>query len=201
MPGLYDIRYCGRELRTVRAEGDAPRIRGYAALFNQPAEIYPGPWGWSEEILPGAFDDVLANDVRALFNHDANLVLGRTAANTLMLGVDAVGLWYEITPPDTQFARDLLASIDRGDVSQSSFQFSIAEQRWVEKKDAPDLRQIVKLDTLYDVSPVTFPAYPDTTVSSRSMEAFQAFKREAAAGGAAGQARRARTIQIYQHEV
>lgn len=161
-----------------RAEGDAEAfvVEGYAALFNSPTGIY----SWmEEEIMPGAFDEVLQDDVRCLFNHDPNQLLGRTAAKTLEIWVDEKGLKYRYTSPDRQYAKDLADCIRTGDVSQSSFAFTIKTANWIEREGLPDLRQITKIAKLYDVSPVTYPAYADTTVAQRSHDAFVAEKREA----------------------
>lgn len=155
----------------MRGEGDAktPCIRGYAALFNS---LSLNLGGFREQLLPGAFDGVLEDDVRALYNHDANQVLGRTKASTLKIGVDSRGLWYEIDVPDTTAARDLMVSIKRGDVSQSSFGFSVAPggADWSEDDTLGTIRSIAKVGKLYDVSPVTYPAYPDTEAACRSLE-------------------------------
>jgi hypothetical protein len=153
------------EMRTA-LNGDGNRmIVGYAARFNSETELSKGLY---EKILPGAFDGVLDQDVRALFNHDPNIILGRTKSGTLKLSVDENGLKYEITPPDTGVARDLLESIARGDVSQSSFGFRVKEDSWTERSDGTFARSIRKVDTLYDISPVTYPAYQDTEVALRS---------------------------------
>jgi len=151
-----------------RAEGDdPPKIIGHAALFNSLSEeIY----GFREQIAPGAFKNaVKEDDVRALFNHDPNIVLGRTGPGTLRLSEDSKGLAIEIDPPDTQQARDLMVSIERGDVSQMSFGFRVTSEEW-EFKDGkePDIRTLTEVQ-LFDVSPVTFPAYTDTDVSLRAM--------------------------------
>src|SRR5690606_29136668 len=106
-----------------------PVISGHAAVFDTLSEPM---WGFREKIAPGAFDDVLEDDVRALFNHDPNFILGRTRSGTLKIAVDMRGLQYEIDPPDTQPARDLIVSMERGDVSQSSFAFIVAEDDWDE---------------------------------------------------------------------
>jgi len=163
-------------------------LLGYAAKFDVMSENLGG---FREQIAPGAFTDVLNNDVRALFNHDVNHVLGRTKACTLRIAQDDVGLYYEVDLPDTQAARDLVTSIDRGDVSQSSFAFRVAPNgdNWHENDDGIIVRTITKVSRLYDVSPVTYPAYPDATVGKRSMAAWKA-RREATAG-ATDQARRA----------
>lgn len=151
---------------------EIPTIRGYAAVFNS---VSQNLGGFREQIMPGAFDDVLVDDVRALFNHDPNHVLGRTVAGTMRLGIDAKGLYYEVDLPDTQTARDLLISVKRGDVTQSSFAFSVAPggAEWTEDDTVGTLRSVTKVARLYDVSPVTYPAYADATVASRSLEEFK----------------------------
>lgn len=147
-------------------------IRGYAAVFGK----YSNNLGGFREIIqPGAFSDVLENDVRALFNHDPNHVLGRTLSGTLRVFQDDVGLGYEVDLPDTQTARDLAVSIERGDVSQSSFAFTIAQggASWGEDDEVGYTRTISKVARLYDVSPVTYPAYPDASVAARSLEEYR----------------------------
>lgn len=163
----------GIEVR--RASRDAAQvltIRGYAAKFGVLSENLGG---FREQIEPGAFADILGDDVRALFNHDANHVLGRTASGTLRLWQDETGLGYEVDLPDTQAARDLAVSIERGDVSQSSFAFRLAPNgdRWDENEDGVVIRTISRFGRLYDVSPVTYPAYPDATIGMRSLQAWQ----------------------------
>ena len=124
---------------------------------------------------------MLLDDVRALFNHDANAILARSknGIGSLSLGVDSVGLWYEFEAPDTQHGRDLMTSLKRGDVDQSSFSFTVGKdgQEWNETRDGdgPTIftRTIKKVSRLYDVSPVTYPAYPDATVALRSLQDFQ----------------------------
>ena len=156
----------------TRAEDGGPvRLSGYAAVFGVDAEI---AGMFVERIAPGAFSRaVVADDVRALFNHDANFVLGRTTSGTLALSEDATGLRYDVTPPDTTWARDLMVSVARGDISQSSFAFSVEADSWDYPKNALPVRTI-KAAKLYDVSPVTYPAYAETTVSARSLEAAKA---------------------------
>ena len=162
------------ERRAIAAEfrvegGEKPKIIGYAAKFDTLSEEI---WGFREKIAPGAFKDAIgASDVRALFNHDPNIVLGRNKAGTLTLVEDEIGLRYEITPPDTQTAKDILESIKRGDVNQSSFAFSMRNggvAQWEDKPDGTSIRTIIKVAELFDVSPVTYPAYPDTESGVRS---------------------------------
>lgn len=145
----------------IRAMGKKEmKVSGYAALFNEPSEDLGG---FTEVIHPGAFDAALANsDVRALLNHDPNLLLGRVSSGTLRLSTDNRGLKYEIDLPDTAIARDLRVSIDRGDLTQSSFAFTIARQEWETMPDGSILQHIYEVDKLFDVSPVTYPAYANT---------------------------------------
>lgn len=151
----------------MRAAGDEkPQISGYAAVFNQETKI--GSY-FTEIIKPGAFTRALQEkqDVRALINHDSNLVLGRTKSKTLRLVEDDKGLRYEIDPPNTTIANDLRESIIRGDIDQSSFAFVAVKQVWREEGEQL-IREIVDVD-LYDVSAVTYPAYDATSVSARSL--------------------------------
>jgi HK97 family phage prohead protease len=162
----------GIEIRKGNA-GDVQTLRGYAAKFGVLSEPM---WGFREKIASGAFDSVMEDDVRALFNHDPNHVLGRSNSGTLRLQQDEMGLQYEVDLPDTQAARDLMVSIKRGDVSQSSFAFTVAQDDWTESDDGLVTRTILAFKRLYDVSPVTYPAYPDATVGVRSLEAWKSAK-------------------------
>ncbi len=150
----------------VREESDEKKkIAGYAALFDNPA---PETWGFIEKIEPGAFTGAIQeSDTRALINHDPNLILGRSKAGTLTREEDEKGLFYEIDPPDTTYAQDLMESMRRGDIDQSSFQFTVEKEEWDESGEVP-VRTIVKVGELRDVSPVTFPWYPDTESGLRS---------------------------------
>jgi hypothetical protein len=151
----------------LREAGENKRtIRGYAALFENDSEDFGY---FVERIAPGAFDDVLKDDVVALFNHDPNLPLARTGAG-LQIGVDKKGLWYEFDAPETTIGNDLLVNIRQRIVRQSSFAFTVADQAWLEEEGKKTVRLINKLKRLYDVSPVTYPAYADTTVAIRSFE-------------------------------
>lgn len=159
-----------QELRVLRAEGAPPRIAGHAAVFNTLSEDL---WGFREQIAPGAFAKSLGkDDIRALWNHDPNIVLGRNRSGTLSLAEDERGLAIEIVTPDTQLVRDMVLSpIERGDVSQMSFGFRTISDEW-RMQDGMPLRTLLEVD-LFDVSPVTFPAYPDTDVAVRSLEAWR----------------------------
>jgi HK97 family phage prohead protease len=156
------------ELRTAtpEAEGESrPHIVGHAAVFNSLSEML---WGFRETIAPGAFRDAIAkSDVRALVNHEPSFVLGRKKNGTLTLWEDERGLAIDIDPPETQWADDLLVSIGRGDIDQMSFGFTVAEDSW-DTVDGETRRTIIRVDELFDVSPVTFPAYPETDTALRA---------------------------------
>lgn len=148
----------------VRSKAGKVSIEGHAALFNS---LSQNLGGFVESIRPGAFSKTIQEaDVRALFNHNENYVLGRNRSGTLELSEDNTGLYYRITPPDTTYARDLLAVLERGDVSQSSFAFFVVpdQEDWdFTEQDFPV--RVLKEVKLVDVSPVTYPAYIDTDSS------------------------------------
>lgn len=165
------------ELRVKRVEGEPTKIEGYAAIFNSLSDDLGF---FREKISRGAFTNALkTSDVRALFNHDPNFILGRQSAGTLELKEDKKGLWMSATPPDTQQARDLMVSIERGDITQQSFAFTVQEDSWKqpEANGDPEIRTIIEVKEIFDVSPVVYPAYPDTDVAIRSKEQFNAANR------------------------
>lgn len=158
-------------------EGESPMMRGHAAVFDSPSELLGGCF--REIIKPGAFADAIkSSDVRALFNHEPDNILGRTSAGTLRVAEDATGLAIEIDPPDTCCGRDLQVSMKRGDIKEMSFGFTVAEggDEWARDPNETGnwTRTISKIERLYDVSPVTFPAYPETGCAMRSLEKIQA---------------------------
>jgi len=163
-------------LQVAERSGAAPKTRGLAAVYNSKSKDLGG---FREIIEPGAFDHLLARkrqDVVALWNHESGSLLGRTISGTLRLWSDDKGLRYEIDPPDTTLARDLLTLVRRGDISGSSFAFTVNEgdERYVQEEDGSTTRYIRKASNLYDVSLVTQPAYEATAVSVRSFQAWQA---------------------------
>lgn len=177
----------------LRAEGgEKRRIVGHASVFNRWTTLYEGPsYVWREVVRPGAYKNALSErqDVRALWNHDANYVLGRTTSGTLSLSEDDIGLLSDIDPPDTQFARDLALLIARGDVSQMSFAFTLRRgessssvkdgvavtedggERVTIRQEGNRIieeRELLNMN-LFDVSPVTYPAYEQTDVGLRKV--------------------------------
>lgn len=171
--------YMGEVRAEIGEENQATHIIGLGSVFDSRSELM---YGFKEIIKPGAFDDVLNDDVRGLFNHDPNYILGRTTAGTLSLSVNERGLVYDITAPGTQTIRDLvLAPMQRGDINQSSFAFRVARdgEDWYQDDEGVIIREIHKFSRLFDVSPVTYPAYQDAGAAVRSMEAW----KEARNGG------------------
>ena len=162
-------------LRAHSGDGPSrpPRITGYSAVFynsKDPGTEYPLWTGAVERVMPGAFDRSLKekDDVRALFNHVPSQILGRSTAGTLDLSVDKRGYRYGLDAPDTQVARDLVASIERGDVDGSSFGFKVRSVRW-DFTDDLEIRNLLDVE-VFDVGPVTFPAYEATEVDVRGLE-------------------------------
>ena len=152
------------ELRTseVRAAGDDSLvIEGYASNFDVKYDL----GYFKESVARGAFDSVMEDDVRFLVNH-TGAPLARTTNGTLELSVDEKGLKYRAALADTQDGRDLYKLIKRGDISQSSFAFTIDEDTWSEDRST---RTITKVGRLLDVSGVTYPASPTASVYARNM--------------------------------
>lgn len=170
----------GKEVRTVtfhverRDDDAAGKLIGHAAVFDEETDI---AGLFIERVARGSFtESIKTDDIRALFNHDPNFVLGRNKAGTLRLKEDDTGLAMELDPPDTQIARDLMVSIKRGDVDQMSFAFQVLHDEWESGEDGkPDVRTLRKV-RLFDVSPVTFPAYEGTDIAVRSMDSWKTSK-------------------------
>ena len=166
-PGL-----CRRGLRVLErgdSEEQVPEITGYGAVFYQSEDRGTEYQLWDdvyERIMPGAFAHIGDSDVRSFFNHNPDVVLGRTVAGTLTLSVDAVGLRYAVTPPDS--AQNVVESVKRGDVDGSSFMFVPTETTWrdeAHEERTITIREINRVELL-EVGPVTFPAYEATSARS-----------------------------------
>lgn len=160
----------GLEYRS--AEGEKPGLVGYAIVYNVLSDDLGG---FRERIAPGAFDGAIDSnpDVRALINHNPTLVLGRTTAGTLKLVKDERGVKVHIDPPDTSYARDLQVSVARRDVSQMSFGFRVEKDVWGEEiidGRRTVVRTVQTARSLFDVSVVTYPAYPDSSVAVRGLQ-------------------------------
>lgn len=164
----------GRQYRYIEtrmeSSPEAHKLEGYFAVFGSEYEMWPG---YRERIDPHAFDETLqsdSGDIRCLWNHNADIVLGRTGNGTLRLRVDERGLFGEVDlNKNDSDAMNAKARIERGDVSQCSFGFEIEEQDIEEREDGVTF--IIRKAKLWEVSPVTFPAYQETSVSARKAEA------------------------------
>jgi len=166
---IYNI-----ETRIDSTDDGKEMVVGHASMYNTRSEFM----GFYETIEEGAFTDELINssDVRALINHDQNLILARNTSGTLKLEADDQGLRYEFEMPETSYGKDLAVSMKRGDITQSSFAFTVEEDDWTTDDNGNDLRTIKKIKRLYDVSPVTYPAYQDAndlTIAQRGLAEYK----------------------------
>lgn len=181
-------RFCKvEEFRANTNKDGTVTLEGLAAVFNAESNNL----GWfTEIILPSAFDNILgSSDCRSLFNHDPNLILGRESAGTLRLEKRDNGLWMSVDLPGTQYAKDLAVSVGRGDIREQSFCFIVKTDAWSYDRDTgQETRTIVDVRELIDVSPVTFPAYDDTTVAKRSLERFKSAENSGDDNGPANRA-------------
>lgn len=156
----------GLEIR--RKEGKPVTICGYAVVFEKLSQLIAGVF--REKVRAGAFTTSLEkNNIRALWNHNSDMVLGSTKAGTLRLEQDDRGLRFEIDAPDTQAGRDAVTTIERGDVDGMSLGFNVRAQEWDETDPKNVVRTLIDVD-LREISPTPFPAYPQTKVSVRSVE-------------------------------
>lgn len=163
-----------RNIGEIRANAESRNVDGYALVFNSLSEDLGG---FREQILPEAADGVIEkSDVMALLNHDNSrgiLARSRYGNGTLTLEVDEKGLRYTFDAPHTALGDECLEYLRRGDINQSSFAFTVAEDSWEKQGDGTYIRTIKRFERLYDVSPVFTPAYAETSVSCRSFEAFK----------------------------
>ena len=177
-------RYFNVELRAEEGK-DNVTVTGHGAVFNQEANI-----GWFyERVQPGAFDEAIkSSDIRALKNHDPNFVLGRTKSNTLRVGTDNEGLTYSYDSPDTSYAKDLIISMRRGDIDQSSYAFTLKRKdedgengdKWEEDENGKVVRTILPngVKRLYDVSVVTYPAFEGAGAKIQNSEARSSYEAQ-----------------------
>jgi len=151
------------ETRVEHVDGGKHIVRGHAAVYSSKSQFM----GFYEVIAPGAFTDELINksDVRALINHDPNLIMARSqfGEGTLKLSADDTGLAFEYELPDTSYARDLGINLESGNITQSSFSFAtpVDGTEWSTDEDGHDVRTITKFSEIFDTSSVTYPAYKD----------------------------------------
>lgn len=165
-----EIRLTGSEVRiSSKGKESGRRVEGYALLFNTPSDALD----FEEVIIPGALDGVIEkSNVFALLNHDSSrgiLARCKSGKGTLKLEIDSKGLLYSFDAPNTALGDELLEYLKRGEVTESSFAFTVKDDVW-EKAGTRTRRTIKKFDELFDVSPVYDAAYSKTTVSARAME-------------------------------
>lgn len=164
-----------RNIGEIRANVESRNVDGYAMVFNTLSENLGG---FREQILPEAVDGVIErSDVMAVLNHDASrgiLARSKYGNGSLTLQADEKGLRYTFDAPHTALGDECLEYLRRGDITQSSFAFVVAEDSWEKQSDGTYIRTIRKFDKLYDVSPVFTPAYAETSVSCRSFDEFKA---------------------------
>jgi HK97 family phage prohead protease len=177
-----------------REDGKSGKISGYAAVFNRDSENM----GFIERIAPGAFKSAIRNgDVRALRNHNPDFIFGRQGVN-MRLKEDDTGLWMEVDPVDTPAYRSMAADIEAGLITQQSFGFTVEKDEWKDQDKETPKRTIVKVARLFDVSPITYPAYPDTSVALRSLDKI---KKDAATGAQSATAHRARELKLKERQL
>lgn len=167
------------QLEVRQNENGENVIRGYALKFNSLSQEI---WGMFREVIdPHALDNTDLSDVVSTLNHDVNNLLGRNSNNTLSLKRDEVGLFYEVIPPDTQVGRDAITLLKRGDISGSSFVFTVREDKWETLDDGTELRTVLDIEKIYELGPVVSPAYLNTeaTVAQRSLEQYRQSKKPA----------------------
>lgn len=148
---------------TLTADSENKKLTGYVVQWNKDSELL---WGeYIERFAPNAFSHSLAGgqDVRALFEHDHTKLLGRTSSGTLSLQEDTIGLRFELTPPDTQLGRDLLVSVERGDIRGMSFGFIAKKNEW-DFSVEPNLRTVTEAE-LFEITVTSIPAYPDSSLA------------------------------------
>ena len=182
--GGHSREYSNNEIRSIDidiqkstdTEGEPLKLRGYAIVYNSLSEPLYGDL-FRERIKRGAFTkSLLENDQVCLWGHDTRYVLGRKSAGTLILREDDKGLYFEVSLPNTTWARDLKESVDRGDIKQMSFGFKVVRDNWIDNKETlkeygMPIREVEEI-TLHEISLVTFPAYTETNVRDQNNDAY-----------------------------
>jgi hypothetical protein len=161
----FEVRTFGLTEIRVAEDDDGFDIRGVAAVYDKPTDM-----GWyKEKVAQGTFADTIsADDIRSCFNHDMNLILGRNRSGTLRIEDRDDGLHFSVKSPKTSYAEDLKESVKRGDVDGCSFMFITQEDSWDQTDPKMPIRTLQKCK-LFELGPVTIPAYPQTSVYARGM--------------------------------
>lgn len=165
------------ETRAKVVNEESRTIRGYGIVFNKESVDLRASNGmlFREVIRPEAVDGVPLDNILSMHNHRSERLLGNTRSNTMRVGVDSVGVWYEVDLPNSPTGQDVYESVKRGDTQGSSFQFDIkSDGERVTKRNGKAFREIIKFNGVYEMGPVSEPAYPDTSIAARSLEAMEA---------------------------
>jgi HK97 family phage prohead protease len=168
------------ETRAKVVNAESRTIRGYGIVFNKESvDLRAGGRVFREVIRPEAMQGIDMSRMLAMHNHDSNRLIGNAASGTMRTGVDATGVWYEVDLPDSPTGQDVFVSVQRGDTQGSSFQFTIAPdgERW-SMRGGKAFREVTKFGGVYEMGPVSEPAYPDTSIGARSLEAMEAAEKE-----------------------
>jgi len=168
------------ETQAVVVSEGSRTIRGYGIVFNRESEpLWAGGRTFREVILPEAVQGVDLRSMLSMHNHKSDRLLGNTRSGTMRVGVDSVGVWYETDLPDSPTGQDVLVSVSRRDTQGSSFQFDIKEggDRW-SIKNGMAFREVTKFNGVYEMGPVSEPAYPDTTIAKASLRSLEALNVE-----------------------
>ena len=171
---MKEIRNCEQAIVTRSGDDNSRHVEGYALVFDSWSKDLGG---FTERISRNALDGVLASsDVLALLNHQQErgvLARWRCERGSMNLEIDEIGLRYEFEAPHTSLGDELLEGLRRGDISQSSFAFSVGDEEWSKDDEGNYHRTIKRIERLYDVSPVYNPAYDATSVNARGLEMFK----------------------------
>ena len=166
------------ETRARVTNEETRTIRGYGIVFNKESvDLRANGRVFREVIRPEAVRGISMDNILSMHNHRSERLLGTTASGTMRTGVDSVGVWYEVDLPNAPTGHDVLESVRRGDTPGSSFQFDIRSDgdKW-SMKDGRAFREVVQFNGVYEMGPVSEPAYPDTSISARSLEALEALE-------------------------
>lgn len=164
------------ETRARVTNEETRTIRGYGIVFNKESvDLRANGRVFREVIRPEAVRGVNLNNILSMHNHRSERLLGTTASGTMRTGVDSVGVWYEVDLPNAPTGHDVLESVRRGDTPGSSFQFDIRSDgdKW-SMREGKAFREVTQFNGVYEMGPVSEPAYPDTSISARSLEALEA---------------------------
>lgn len=155
----------------IRSQGSTRFLEGHASVFGVRTQLYSD---LEEQVAPGCFTETIQrDDIRALFNHDPNMILGRNVAKTLEMHEDSVGLAFRVSLGNQTYANNLAESIDRGDIDQCSFGFQTEDDSFDRSVSADGSKTVVRTlrkCTLFDVGPVTYAQYPQAKVTARSQQ-------------------------------